>query len=160
MSENEGVYGKYIIAKADGTPVDPMACYFVLRLDRDGHARTAMRLYADTLRACQGDNPLSSDITAALDALQGLASSGHIWRHHGAQQGETMEDYHPSIAHLMQFFTFAHLPEHLQKISKPVAIMAETMAASLPSNPELTAGLRKLLEAKDCFVRARLVKEE
>ena len=29
---------------------------------------------------------------------------------------------------------------------------------TLPSNPERTAGLRKLLEAKDCAVRAELFK--
>jgi hypothetical protein len=28
------------------------------------------------------------------------------------------------------------------------------MISTLPDGPELTAGLRKLLEAKDCFVRA------
>lgn len=32
--------------------------------------------------------------------------------------------------------------------------MAEKMDAMLPDGAEKTAGLRKLLEAKDCFVRA------
>lgn len=63
---------------------------------------------------------------------------------------------HPSTAHLMQFFQYAHLPEHLQAVSKPAALLAEKMVEELPQNPELTAGLRKLLEAKDCFVRAKL----
>jgi hypothetical protein len=30
------------------------------------------------------------------------------------------------------------------------------MVDHLPDGPELTVGLRKLLEAKDCFVRAAL----
>jgi hypothetical protein len=30
------------------------------------------------------------------------------------------------------------------------------MISDLPDGPELSAGLRKLLEAKDCFVRAAL----
>ncbi|PRY56421.1 hypothetical protein B0I28_10970 [Glycomyces artemisiae] len=34
------------------------------------------------------------------------------------------------------------------------------MIAALPDGPELTAGLRKLLEAKDCFVRAALDRKE
>ena len=34
--------------------------------------------------------------------------------------------------------------------------LAEAMVNALPDGPELTAGLRKLLEAKDCFVRAAL----
>jgi len=60
---------------------------------------------------------------------------------------------------LMQFFQFAHLPEHLQNISRPVALLADLMDKTLPDNAEKTAGLRKLLEAKDCFVRAVLYKE-
>lgn len=34
--------------------------------------------------------------------------------------------------------------------------LADDMIASCPDGPELSAGLRKLLEAKDCFVRAVL----
>jgi hypothetical protein len=34
--------------------------------------------------------------------------------------------------------------------------LAEKLAGYLPEVPEATAGLRKLLEAKDCFVRAGL----
>lgn len=61
---------------------------------------------------------------------------------------------HPSTEHIMQFFAFAHLPEHLQDISKSCHLLAEDMVKQCPENAELTAGLRKLLEAKDCFVRA------
>lgn len=66
------------------------------------------------------------------------------------------KEIHPAVAQVMKYFTYAHLPEHLQSISKPVSELAELMAATLPHNPELTVGLRKLLEAKDCFVRANL----
>lgn len=31
-----GLYGRYIVTKADGTPTDPRAVYFVLRLDGHG----------------------------------------------------------------------------------------------------------------------------
>lgn len=41
-----GLYGKYILAKSDGTDLDPNACYFVLRWDTDPAARQALRLYA------------------------------------------------------------------------------------------------------------------
>jgi hypothetical protein len=60
---------------------------------------------------------------------------------------------------LLQFFAYAHLPPHLQAISKPFGELAEWMVATLPANAERTAGLRKLLEAKDCAVRANLYKE-
>jgi hypothetical protein len=57
---------------------------------------------------------------------------------------------------MMQFFGYSHLPEHLQKISKPFHDMAQHIVETLPSNPERTAGLRKLMEAKDCIVRCSL----
>ncbi len=57
---------------------------------------------------------------------------------------------------IMKYFAFAHLPEHLQRISKPFGELAEAMLVGLPDGPEKSAGLRKLLEAKDCFVRANL----
>jgi len=60
---------------------------------------------------------------------------------------------------MLQFFEYKHLPEHLQEISKPFGEMAQHICDTLPSNPERTAGLRKLLEAKDCIVRAKLFKE-
>lgn len=60
--------------------------------------------------------------------------------------------------YLLQFFTYEHLPEHLQKVSKPFCDLANEMVSTLPSNPERSAGLRKLLEAKDCAVRALLFK--
>ncbi len=60
---------------------------------------------------------------------------------------------------LLQFFHYEHLPAHLQEISKPFSELAVQVVSTLPSNPERTAGLRKLLEAKDCIVRAKLYKE-
>jgi len=57
---------------------------------------------------------------------------------------------------LMKYFRHQHLPERLQKVSKPICEMAEVMNLSLPESAEKTAGMRKLLEAKDCFVRAAL----
>ncbi len=66
---------------------------------------------------------------------------------------------HPSVKNVMQFFRWEHLPESLQPISKPCEQLASAMVEGLPPNPELTVGLRKLLEAKDCFVRAKLWKD-
>jgi hypothetical protein len=42
----EGLYGKYRIAKVGGSPVDPNADYFVLRLDSDPVARRAALQYS------------------------------------------------------------------------------------------------------------------
>lgn len=59
---------------------------------------------------------------------------------------------------ILQFFAYAHLPEHLQEISQPFGILAKSIVDQLPRNPERTVALRKLLEAKDAAVRARLYK--
>lgn len=61
--------------------------------------------------------------------------------------------------YLLQFFAFSHLPQHLQEISKPFADLANRIVNELPRNPERTTALRKLLEAKDCAVRARLFQD-
>lgn len=63
---------------------------------------------------------------------------------------------HPATRQLARWFTYTHLPEHLQAVSRPCALLAGQMIASLPDGVELSAGLRKLLEAKDCFVRQAL----
>ena len=57
---------------------------------------------------------------------------------------------------IMKYFAYAHLPPHLQVVSKEFYELAYSMEHQLPDDPEKSAGLRKLLEAKDCFVRAGL----
>lgn len=72
--------------------------------------------------------------------------------------------------HILQFFAYEHLPPELAAISKPFCELAHaiargdnvsesgnvTLGTALPRNPERTVALRKLLEAKDAAVRARL----
>jgi hypothetical protein len=60
---------------------------------------------------------------------------------------------------MLKHFSYAHLPAHLQEVSRPCCLLAHQMAETLDSTDptagaEVTTGLRKLLEAKDCFVRA------
>jgi hypothetical protein len=62
---------------------------------------------------------------------------------------------HPSTEAIMRYFAYDHLPPALQEVSAPFAHLANDMVGRL-EGPEVTAGLRKLLEAKDCFVRAAL----
>ena len=50
-----------------------------------------------------------------------------------------------------------NLPEGVpQDVARACADLGELMVEILPNGPEKSAGLRKLLEAKDCFVRAGL----
>lgn len=60
---------------------------------------------------------------------------------------------------LLQFFKYDHLPVEIQEPSKILAHAAIELEAILPSNSEKTVAMRKLLEAKDCAVRALLYKE-
>lgn len=69
----------------------------------------------------------------------------------------SIEDRHPGTQHVMQYFEFGHLAQNeLQLMSSKCGELAEWMVENLPDSPELTEGLRKLLEAKDCFVRAKV----
>ena len=48
--EKGGWKQKYIITKTNGKPVDKVADYFVLRLDKDPHAQNAALAYAESVR--------------------------------------------------------------------------------------------------------------
>lgn len=99
------------------------------------HSRTSVTLYQP------GD-------TVAPHANSGFA----VWTDYQVQQAQPK----PQGSTTGKYFAFAHLPAHLQIVSKPLAQLAELLEQLLPSGPELSAGMRKLLEAKDCFVRAAL----
>lgn len=79
-----------------------------------------------------------------------------------------MKTIHPSVESLLEFFEYEHLPPHLQQVSKHFHWLAWALVGQAPvgpssthkqialSGPELTVALRKLLEAKDCAVRAAI----
>ena len=57
---------------------------------------------------------------------------------------------------ILRFFHYKHLPPVLREVSAPFCEQARGMIDKLPRNAERTVALRKLLEAKDCAVRASL----
>jgi len=67
-----------------------------------------------------------------------------------------LDGRHPATQQIARFFSYGHLPEPLRTVSLLCHDLAEAMIDRLPDGPELTTGLRKLLEAKDCYVRAAL----
>ena len=72
-------------------------------------------------------------------------------------QGEVgQSDYEP----MLQFFSYQHLPPHLQAVSEPFSVLANLIVDTLPNNSERHFALRKLLESKDCAVRAKLYQFE
>lgn len=63
------------------------------------------------------------------------------------------QSLNPAVAHVLQFFEYAQLPPQLQPVSEQFQKLAYAIAIG-PQNPETTVALRKLLEAKECAVRA------
>lgn len=57
---------------------------------------------------------------------------------------------------IIKYFEYENLPKNLKEISKSIYKLAHEMDLALPPSAEKSAGLRKLLEAKDCFVRAMI----
>lgn len=68
-----------------------------------------------------------------------------------------MAGRHPGTENLLKWLEpNPNLPPELIWVPESVQLLAKGLTEHLPDSPELTAGLRKLLEAKDCFVRALL----
>jgi hypothetical protein len=67
-------------------------------------------------------------------------------------QPSTQPTIHPSTQAVLDFFDHSHLPPHLQEVVQPFSELAQKIAP-IPG-AETTVALRKLLEAKDCAVRA------
>lgn len=62
----------------------------------------------------------------------------------------------PQQERMLKWFEFAHLPEHLKVVSAKFHELAHSLCATVEPGPERTVALRKLLEAKDAAVRAKL----
>ena len=67
-----------------------------------------------------------------------------------------VDERHPATQGLLKHFAFDHLPADLAGVSRGFHDLAHALLPLVEDGPELTAGLRKLLEAKDCAVRAAL----
>lgn len=61
---------------------------------------------------------------------------------------------HPSVEATVRFFEHEYLPEPLKLVAHKCSVLKDDMLDLIEDDPEFTVGLRKLLEAKDCFVRA------
>jgi hypothetical protein len=63
------------------------------------------------------------------------------------------------MAYNLQFFKYKHLPEHLQKISKPFALLAADVDSFLDDGKGKDEALLLLLQSKDSAVRAKGAKD-
>jgi hypothetical protein len=62
---------------------------------------------------------------------------------------------HSQIKEKLRFFAYDHLPPRLQEISKPFGELAQLIAEQCEGS-QATLALQKLIESKDCAVRAKL----
>lgn len=65
----------------------------------------------------------------------------------------------PEASPILRYFSWAHLPVHLQVVSKRFSETAHWLEETLPPGAEKSTALRKLLESKDAAVRAALGSE-
>jgi len=80
---------------------------------------------------------------------------------HLAARREAMAGRHHATQQILRWFDYGHLPTGKPRtVSCHLAGVAMELAESLQDGPELTAGLRKLLEAKDCMVRQAIADSE
>ena len=90
-------------------------------------------------------------VTKAWCLAAALREEGYVIGAGASNEGAKM-DTEP----LLQFFSSDHLREDLRPIVVEFRLLAHFVVDNLPRNPERTVALRKLLEAKDCAVRAIL----
>lgn len=59
----------------------------------------------------------------------------------------------PDPNEIMNYFSYAHLPDALREVSQLFAALASDLIVRLPPSAERSVALRKLLEGKDAAVR-------
>lgn len=74
----------------------------------------------------------------------------------GVPRGILLGGHTMSEERMMKWFEYAHLPAHLQVVSCKFYELAQGVCENIEPGPERTVCLRKLLEAKDAAVRAKL----
>jgi len=92
---------------------------------------------------------LMTAVVAELIASRTIAAPVHT-------DGELVERYadrHPSVTGVLRFLRYSHLSDPgMRELSEQFSALAAELLERLPDDPELTAALRKLREAKDCAV--------
>lgn len=121
------------------------------------HHNSAINIeYDANKRAGAFVEQLKNDGHTVHDAVF-VHAAGVDFFHPGPDGGVSMvtgvSEIHPDP--LLRFFDFSHLPPHLRTVSARFHALAMELCTMTPS-AERTVALRKLLEAKDCAVRAAL----
>ena len=88
-----------------------------------------------------------------LDALGGWLPR-RPWLHRPAARIEPYLDWADPGEQLLKFFSYGHLPRDAQPLFEGFLSLASDIVGMAPGGPERTAAIRKLLEARDCIMRA------
>jgi hypothetical protein len=67
-----------------------------------------------------------------------------------------LEQHHKSVADKVRFLDSSHLRDDLKHIPQMFEDLANKLLHHVPSSPELTIAMQKLVEAKDQAVRAQI----
>lgn len=67
---------------------------------------------------------------------------------------------HPGVENVRRWLDSSHLPAEKRAVPQLIEQTTDQLLAMIPvDSPELTEGLRNLLLAKDCLVRAKIVSD-
>jgi len=87
--------------------------------------------------------------------------SGDIEYGSNAHAAKLTAGRHPGVQTAMAWLAFAHLPAHLQRITRALYAAADDLLHRIPTDSaELVTGLNRLVEAKDWMVRAGIRSDE
>lgn len=142
-----GEAGYVMLFSYPGTPG-----IYTLTTRRHGDAMGDAGVVASTPIDLDGLRQMQHAISLELAAVGGSASA----EIHPAPVEFTEAELQQNP--ILRYFHYSHLPPHLQERSRPFAQLARAALSNSTGkdNAELAEGLRKLLEAKDCIVRAAL----
>lgn len=73
---------------------------------------------------------------------------------------ERYQHRHRSVVEVLRWLDCDHLPSHLREVGQVITDAAERLMCALEDGQQLTRGLHALVEAKDCFVRQRVLDTE
>lgn len=100
---------------------------------------------------CEGSGEIPDVSRSEIDELRRhVAELDRIRSEDLKSKEPPMED------RMLKWFAWEHLPPHLAEVSSLFAELALAVCNKTEPGPERTVALRKLLEAKDAAVRAKL----
>lgn len=109
---------------------------------------STLRGARDVLDKALGDTDSEEDASPEFRACQALSEI--------LQSAPSPIPPNPNADRMMKWLAYEHLPPELASVSRPFHDLAELVTIDIAAGPERTVALRKLVEAKDAAVRAKV----